>query len=347
MHFSKLITTLQKSSAELQAHQLGNDPELVSGASLEIAKANQISFLELGNALTKELMNSSAGAILLPPQEDLRQIAEQKGFAWAIFKNPRLAFAEVLELLHPPFKPASGIHPTAVIEENVFLGNEVSIGANVFIGSGTKVGDESIIHPGVVLYENVLLGEASEIFANVVIHPNSSLGKRCVIHSNAVIGSEGFGFIPTKNGWRKMPQTGQVVLQDDVEVGCSSTIDRPAVGQTVIGAGTKIDNLVQIGHGVVTGKGCAMASQVGIAGGARLGDGVILAGQVGVGNRAKVGNNVIASSKSGLHGEFPAGAIVSGFPAVPNRLWLRCSSLFTKLPELAKTLKELKKEASM
>jgi UDP-3-O-[3-hydroxymyristoyl] glucosamine N-acyltransferase len=197
-----------------------------------------------------------------------------------------------------------------------------------------------------VIYEDVVIGEANELHANAVLHPGSRLGLHCVVHSNAVVGSEGFGFVPTANGWRKMPQTGLVILEEDVEVGCGSTIDRPSVGVTRIGAGTKIDNLVQVGHGVTTGKNCALASQVGIAGGARLGDGVILAGQVGVANRAVIGDRAIASSKSGIHGEIEAGAVVSGYPAISNRLWLRCSAAFNKLPEMAKTLRKLNRETS-
>jgi len=166
-----------------------------------------------------------------------------------------------------------------------------------------------------------------------------------VLQANAVIGGEGFGFVPTASGWRKMPQTGRVVLEDGVEVGSGSTIDRPAVGETRIGAGTKIDNLVHIGHGVTTGQGCALAAQVGIAGGARLGNGVILAGQVGLANRAVMGDRAIASSKSGVHGEVAAGEVVSGYPAIPNRLWLRCSAAFNKLPELARALRQLEKRS--
>ena len=197
-----------------------------------------------------------------------------------------------------------------------------------------------------VIYDDVVVGDHCEIHANAVLHPGSRLGQRCVINSNAVIGSEGFGFVPTAAGWRKMPQTGQVILEDGVEIGCGTTVDRPSVGETRIGAGTKIDNLVQIGHGVSTGRGCALASQVGIAGGARLGNGVILAGQVGVANRAQIGDGAIASSKSGIHGEVAPGEVVSGYPAIPNRVWLRCSAAFNKLPEMAKALRELKRESS-
>ena len=215
------------------------------------------------------------------------------------------------------------------------------VGARAVIAAAVEIGNGCIIHPGVVIYDDVVIGEGCELHANAVLHPGSRLGKGCVVHSTAVVGSEGFGFVPTAQGWRKMPQTGLVVLEDGVEVGCGSTIDRPSVGETRIGAGTKIDNLVQVGHGVVTGKGCAMASQVGIAGGARLGNGVILAGQVGVANRAVIGDRAIASSKSGIHGEVAAGEVVSGYPAIPNRLWLRCSAAFNKLPEMARTLRKL------
>ena len=343
MRFSQLVAALQEGEAGLLRHGLGRDPQLHSAASLEKATADQLSFLEPGNALVQALASSAVGAVLLPDQDDLVQQAESRQLAWAVCKDPRLAFAESLEQLHPSRLPQAGIHPTAVIGDRVELGAGVSIGAHVCIQDGSRIGSQSVIHPGVVIYEDVVVGERCEVHANAVLHPGSRLGNRCVVHSNAVVGSEGFGFVPTARGWRKMPQTGLVVLDEGVEVGCGSTIDRPAVGETRIGAGTKIDNLVQIGHGVETGRGCALASQVGIAGGARLGDGVILAGQVGVANRAVIGNRAIASSKSGIHGEIAAGEVVSGYPAIPNRLWLRCSAAFSKLPELAKQLRELKR----
>jgi len=346
MYFSQLIAALEIGNAGLQNHHLAGDPELRGGASLEQAEPDQFSFLEKGNALTTELSRSNVGAVLLPPQDDLRAIAEQRGLAWAVLQDPRLAFAEALEHLHPRSRPKTGIHPTAVIGDQVDLGEGISIGAHVFIGNGSQIGANSVIHPGVVIYEDVVIGEANELHANAVLHPGSRLGLHCVVHSNAVVGSEGFGFVPTANGWRKMPQTGLVILEEDVEVGCGSTIDRPSVGVTRIGAGTKIDNLVQVGHGVTTGKNCALASQVGIAGGARLGNDVILAGQVGVANRAVIGDRAIASSKSGIHGEIEAGAVVSGYPAISNRLWLRCSAAFNKLPEMAKTLRKLNRETS-
>ncbi len=344
MNFSEIISALKDGQSGLQSHQIGKNPVISSCASLEKGHSNQISFLEKGNLLQKELTNTQVGAILIPPNETIKELVEIRGISWAMVKDPRIAFAETLEILHPQIKKPPGIHPSAVIGEQVMIGEEVSIGANVYIADNTSIGDRSSISPGVVIYEDVDIGKDNDIHANAVIHRRTNIGDRCVINSNAVIGSEGFGFIPTPQGWRKMPQTGFVVIEDEVEIGACTTIDRPCVGQTIIGYGTKIDNLVQIGHGVITGKGCAFASQVGIAGGAHLGNGVILAGQVGVANRANIGDHVIASSKSGLHGDVAPNEIVSGFPALPNKLWLRCVSLFSKLPEITKTLRELKNE---
>ena len=343
MRFSTLIKALQSGEADFRWSQPGHDPFLNGAASLEQAGPEQLSFLEKGNALTAVLDQSRVGALLLPDQQDLIDRLKERGIAFAVFSNPRLAFAEALARLYPRRRPLAETHPTAVLDERVVVGPGTAIGARVCIGAGSSLGADCIVHPGVVIYDDVVVGDGCELHANAVLHPGSRLGRGCVVNSNAVVGSEGFGFVPTAKGWRKMPQTGTVVLEDGVEVGCGSTIDRPSVGETRIGAGTKIDNLVQIGHGVTTGRGCAFASQVGIAGGARIGNGVILAGQVGVANRAVVGDRAVASSKSGIHGEVAAGEVVSGYPAIPNRLWLRCSAAFGKLPEMAKTLRELKR----
>ena len=346
MRFSQLITALKNGKAGLQSHQLLHDPEIISGASIELATSNQISFLEPISSLILKFDQSSAGAVLLPPNIELCAKADKKGIAWAVMNNPRLAFAESLNLLNPKPRLQAGIHPTAVIEENVTLEEEVYVGAHVCIGKNSHIGAGTVIHPGVVIYQEVVIGKESELHANCVIHSGTKLGDQCVINSNAVIGSEGFGFVPTEKGWYKMPQTGLVKLGNEVEIGCCSAIDRPAVGETQIGTGTKIDNLVQIGHGVTTGKSCAMASQVGVAGGASLGNNVILAGQVGVSNHVKVGDGVIASSKCGIHTDIESGAVISGFPAMPNRQWLKCSANFKKLPEISKSLRDLNRHSS-
>ena len=348
MRFSELLSQLSEVTDASLRH-LADDPELDGAAALDKAQADQLTFLEPGNALAAALAGSNAGAILLPARGDeaaaLQRLAMERGLAWIALADPRLAFAEALAALHPRRQPAAGIHPSAVVDPSAVVGMGSHLGPLVVIGANVQIGASCVIHPQVVLYEDVQIGDDCELHAGAVLHPGSRLGRGCIVHSNAVVGSEGFGFVPTANGWRKMPQTGQVVLEEGVEVGCGSTIDRPSVGETRIGAGTKIDNLVHIGHGVSTGKGCALAAQVGIAGGARLGNGVILAGQVGLANKAVMGDRAIASSKSGVHGEVAAGEVVSGYPAISNRLWLRSSAIFNKLPELAKALRQLEKQA--
>ena len=348
MRFSELLSQLSEVTDASLRH-LADDPELHGAAALDQAQADQLTFLEPGNALAAALAGSNAGAILLPARGDeapaLQQLAQERGLAWIALADPRLAFAEALAARHPRRQPAAGIHPSAVVDPSAVVGMGSHLGPLVVIGANVQIGASCVLHPHVVLYEDVQIGDDCELHAGAVLHPGSRLGRGCVVHSNAVVGSEGFGFVPTANGWRKMPQTGQVVLEEGVEVGCGSTIDRPSVGETRIGAGTKIDNLVHIGHGVSTGKGCALAAQVGIAGGARLGNGVILAGQVGLANKAVMGDRAIASSKSGVHGEVAAGEVVSGYPAISNRLWLRSSAIFNKLPELAKALRQLEKQA--
>lgn len=343
MRFSSLLGHLS-ALEESTPRDLAGDPLLSGAAALDQAVAGQLSFLEKGNALAAALAGTGASALLLPPDHELQAQASAQGVAWVALKDPRLGFAEALDALHPRRPRPVGVHSSAVIDPSARIGAAVHIGPHVVVGEDAVVGDGCVLHAGVVLYDDVQLAEGCEIHAGAVLHPGSRLARGCVVHSNAVIGSEGFGFVPTARGWRKMPQTGQVVLEEAVEVGCGSTIDRPSVGETRIGAGTKIDNLVQIGHGVRTGRGCALAAQVGIAGGARLGDGVILAGQVGVANRATIGDRAIASSKSGIHGDVAAGEVVSGYPAIPNRLWLRCSAVFSKLPEMARTIRQLKSE---
>jgi UDP-3-O-[3-hydroxymyristoyl] glucosamine N-acyltransferase len=342
MRFSSLLARIS-AVEEASPRHLAGDPEISGAEALDRAGAGQLAFLEAGHALAATITASGAAALLLPLDEELQQLATDRGLAWVALKNPRLGFAEALAALHPPTPKPPGIHPSAVVDPAADVAAEAHVGAHGVIGAGCVVPRGCTLHPGVVLYDDVHLGEGCEIHAHAVLHPGSRLGAGCVVQSNAVIGAEGFGFVPTAGGWVKMPQTGRVVLEDGVEVGCGSTIDRPTVGETRIGAGTKIDNLVHVGHGVVTGMGCALAAQVGIAGGAVLGDGVILAGQVGVANRAVIGDRAIASSKSGIHGEIAAGEVVSGYPAIPNRLWLRCSAVFNKLPEMARTLRQLQK----
>ena len=349
MQFNKIVEKLEQGQSGVVDFKITNNPIILTAASLEKAKENDISFLDNNSPLNlRNLINTSkASALLLPANDNyIIEMAENTIGDWILLREPKIAFAETLEFLYPSEIEREGIHKSAVIGENVKIGLGVSIGANAYIGDNTEIGAGTIVHAGVVIYKNVTIGSKNLIHANSVIHSGSSLGDECVINANAVIGGEGFGFVPTSQGWKKMPQVGIVILRNKVEVGSGSTIDRPSVGETIIGEDTKIDNLVQIGHGVTTGKGCAMASQVGIAGGAQIGDGVILAGQVGVSNKVKVGDRVIASSKTGIVSNIEEGEVVSGFPAIPNKLWLRCSANFKKLPEIAKAIRQLDRKNS-
>ena len=345
MQLNEIINKLKRGQSGLVDFKVKNNQIILAAASLDKAKENEISFLDNDSPLNLRnlIKTSKASALLLPANDNyISEIAKKLSINWILLKDPKIAFAETLELLYPSEIEKEGIHISAVIGENVKIAPGVSIGANVYIGDNTEIGEKTIIHAGVVVYKKVTIGAKNIIHANSVIHSGSKLGDECVINANAVIGGEGFGFVPTSNGWKKVPQVGRVILKNKVEIGSGSTIDRPSVGETLIGEDTKIDNLVQIGHGVTTGKGCAMAAQVGIAGGAQIGDGVILAGQVGVSNRIKIGDRVIASSKTGIVSNVEAGTVVSGFPAIPNKLWLRCSANFKKLPEIAKDFRESK-----
>ena len=349
MQLIEIVEKLKKGQSGVIDFKLNNNPIILSAASFENAKENDLSFIDNNSELSirKLIKVSKASALLLPADDEfINEQLNKISIDWIKLKEPKIAFAETLEILYPSEIEKEGIHKSAVIGENVKIGPGVSIGANVYIGDNTDIGDGTIIHPGVVVYNKVSIGARNIIHSNSVIHSGSELGEECVINANAVIGGEGFGFIPTSSGWKKMPQVGIVILKNKVRIGSGTTVDRPSVGETIIGEDTKIDNQVQIGHGVITGKGCAIAAQAGIAGGAQIGNQVILAGQVGVSNRVKVGDRVIASSKSGLVTNIEAGKVVSGFPAIPNKLWLRCSANFKKLPEIAKAIRELNRRGS-
>ncbi|NEO25732.1 MAG: UDP-3-O-(3-hydroxymyristoyl)glucosamine N-acyltransferase, partial [Kamptonema sp. SIO4C4] len=274
------------------------------------------------------------------------QQASQRGIAWVATNDPRLLFARVTQIFYQPYRPAPKIHPTAVIDETVQLGKDVSIGANVVIQPNVVIGDGVCLFPNVTIYPEVEIGDRTLIHANCSIEERTIIGKDCIIHSGVVIGSEGFGFVPSPTeGWVKMEQMGRVVLEDGVDVGSNSTIDRPSVGETRIGYNTKIDNLVQIGHGCTIGQNCALSSQVGLSGKVTVGNQVLLAGQVGVANRVTIGDGAIATAKSGLHKDVPPKAIVSGYPAIPNKLWLKISAVYNRLPEMYKLFRKLSKSS--
>lgn len=351
MKFSEL---LQKLGADAQVNSLvsteivdaaatQHDPEITGVAAIYDATPGTLSFVEGGKFLT-EIEKTAASALILPLQEKTAQVkATQRGIAWIATTEPRLVFAKVLALFYQPFKPAAGIHPTAAIHPSAQIGTDVYIGAHVAIEEGVKIGNGAYIYPNVTIYPDVEIGDRTILHANCSIHERSQIGADCVIHSGVVIGAEGFGFVPTSSGWFKMQQSGYVVLEEGVEVGCNSTIDRPSVGETRIGRNTKIDNLVQIGHGCQVGANCVMAGQVGLSGRVKLGNQVILAGQVGIVDQVTMGDGAIATAKAGIHKNVAPGEIVTGIPAIPHKLFLKASAVYNRLPEMYQTLKHLQR----
>ena len=343
MKFSEIVEQLSDS---LECHSLtanNFNPEIIGVAPIDEAATNTLSYIE-GAKFAAMVTKTSASALILPLDESLQAQATSRDIAWIAASDPRLVFARAIALFYQPFQPSPGIHPNAVIDPSAVLGKDVYIGAHVVIYQGVRIGDRACIHANAVIYPEVTLGDRTILHANCTVHERSQIGAECVIHSGAVIGAEGFGFVPTATGWFKMQQSGYIVLEDGVEIGCNSAVDRPAVGETRIGSNTKLDNLVHIAHGCQIGKNCVMAAQVGLAGGVKIGNGVMLGGQVGVANQAKIGDRAIATAQSGIHSDIAPGEIVSSSPAVPNKLYLKASAIYKRLPEIYQTLKRLQKK---
>ena len=258
--------------------------------------------------------------------------------------NAYLAFSKLIaRFAPPPDLPTSGVHPSAVVAPDAELGREVAVGPGVCIGSGAVIGDRVRLCTGTYVGRDCRVGADSLLFQHVILREDCILGERVIVYPGAVIGSDGFGYAPDGAAWRKIPQIGNVVVEDDVEIGCNTTIDRGALGSTRIGRGTKIDNLVQIAHNVVVGPNSIMAGQVGISGSCKLGEHVILMGQVGLAGHLKLGDNVILGAKSGLSKDIPSGETWLGYPARPAMTTKRIEASLHKLPAKNRELRALKK----
>jgi UDP-3-O-[3-hydroxymyristoyl] glucosamine N-acyltransferase len=256
--------------------------------------------------------------------------------------DPYLAFARAVGLFTQEVAPRAGVDPLAAVAADAQIGSEVSIGPFVSIDAGAAIGDRTIVYPGATVGRDARIGRDCVIHARVSIREGTIIGDRVIVQDGAVIGSDGFAFARRPDGtYEKIPQPSIVVIEDDVEIGANTAIDRPAVGETRIGAGTKIDNLVQIAHGVTVGRNTLLVAQVGIAGSTTIGDDVVLAGQVGVAGHLDIGRGARATAQTGIPNSVEAGALVSGYPAIPNRDWLKSSAIFRRLPEMKKTLADL------
>ena len=340
MKFSAIAQSIGITEHSSLAAFPDRDPEITAVAAVQTASTDTISYIE-GGKFSAYVETTQASALILPQDETLQAKADERGIAWLSTTDPRLGFARAIALFYEPFRLAAGIHPTAQIDPTAQIGTEVAIGAHVVIQAGATIGNGACLHPNVVVYPHASVGDRTVLHANCVIHERTRIGTDCVIHSGAAIGSEGFGFVPTAAGWEKMEQSGRTVLEDGVEIGCNSTVDRPAVGETRIKRGTKLDNLA---HGCEIGAGVVRAAQVGMAGGVTVGDRVILAGQVGISNQAKIGTGAIATAKAGIHSDVKPGEIVTGIPALPHKVFLKASAVFSRLPEMYQTLRKLKRQ---
>jgi UDP-3-O-[3-hydroxymyristoyl] glucosamine N-acyltransferase len=255
-------------------------------------------------------------------------------------KNPYLLFARALELFYKPTRYAAGVHPTAVVDASAKIGRGAHIGPYVVIGEDVEIGDNAVLLAHVVIYRGVQIGDNFFAHAHAVVRENCRVGNNVLLQNGVVIGADGFGFAKTGEGrWHKIPQPAPVVIGDDVEVQANSCIDRASVGETSIGRGVKVDNLVQVGHGSHVGEDALLCAQVGLAGSTEIGNKVILTGQVGVVGHCKVGDNAIVTPQSGVAQDIPAGALVSGAPAVDHKLWLKYSAILPRLPEIARAVR--------
>jgi UDP-3-O-[3-hydroxymyristoyl] glucosamine N-acyltransferase len=256
--------------------------------------------------------------------------------------NPYLAFARAVGLFADTYRPAPGVHHRAFVAEGAFVAPDASVGPFAVVEAGARVGARTVLYSHVSIGRHAEVGDDCVIHAHVSVRERVKLGDRVIVQDGAVIGSDGYGFARTAEGTHvKIPQVGGVVIEDDVEIGANTAIDRPAVGETRIQAGTKIDNLVQVAHGVSIGRHVLLAAQVGIAGSTTVEDSVTLAGQVGVAGHLTIGKGTIATAQTGIPNSLEPGSFVSGYPAIPNRDWLKASAVFRRLPELRKLVADL------
>jgi len=281
------------------------------------------------------LAETRASAVIVPPG------TEAPGRNLLRAPNPRLAFAQVLQIIHvPPYTPA-GVNPLAVIGPGTVLGRDLSIHPGVVVGCDGRIGDRVTLHPGVVIGDGVAIGEDTVIYPNVSIYNRVTIGRRVIIHSGTVIGADGFGFIFDGGRHVKVPQVGTVEIQDDVEVGANCAVDRATLGATVIGRGTKLDNFVQVGHNSVIGEHSLLVAQVGLSGSTRVGRGVVMAGQSATNQHVSIGDGAVIGGQAGVTKSVKPGAAVAGTPAMDLRQWKRLQVLAARLPELYERLRAI------
>jgi len=311
-----------------------SDTEITSVAGIEDAGPGQLTFIS-NPKYAAAARTTKASAVIV--SEDFPALST----AMLRSKNPYLDFARALELFYQPPRYAPGIHPSAVVHPTARLGENAHVGPYVVVGENVVIGKSAVLLAHVVIYRGVRIGDNFLAHSHAIIREFCRIGNNVVLQNGVVVGGDGFGFAKDNSGhWHKIVQSGPTVIEDDVEVQANACIDRTSVGETRVSRGAKIDNLVQVGHGSSVGEDTLLCAQVGLAGSTDVGDKVILAGQVGVAGHCTIGDGAIATAQSGIPNDVPAGAVVSGYPAIDNKLWLRCVAVFNRLPEFAKLLRK-------
>ena len=313
------------------------DVEIESAAGLDEASAGQVTFLS-NPRYTPRVQTTRAAAVYVAEGVEVGR----EDIAVLRARDPYLAYTRALRLFNPEPEFDPFVHPSAVIEPSARLGSGVAVGPCSYVGPNVRIGDRVRIHANVTVYEGVEIGDDSVIHSGAALREGTIVGARVRVHNNAVLGSDGFGYAKDEEGrWLKIPQAGRVRVEDDVEVGACSTVDRASVGETVIARGAKIDNLVQVGHSCTVGEDTLLCAQVGLAGSSHVGSRVILAGQVGVAGHLKVGDDAVITAKSATSHDVPPGKVISGIPAFDNRDWLRSTAAFRRLGEMQRTLRAM------
>lgn len=308
--------------------------EITGAAPIESATERQISFVA-NPRYRQYIATSKASALVLDNDVD------SSGHAAIRNPNPYLTFARILDLLYPRAAAVSGIAPSAVIHPGAKISASATIGGLCFIDEGSVIGEQTIVGESVYIGQGVTIGKECFIHPGARLLHGTKLGARCIIHAGVVLGSDGFGYAESSNGLYKIQQLGWVEVGDDVEIGANTTVDRGALGPTKIGNGTKIDNLVQIGHNVEIGRHCVIVSQVGISGSTKIGNGVVIAGQVGMVGHIEIGDGVKIGAQSGVSKSIPPGKVYFGYPAREIGETKRIEASLSRLPELLKRVREL------
>ncbi len=324
--------------AEWVGGTVEGDPDRLCGGVQTLAEAgpDDLSFLT-NPRYQRKAAASRAGAVLTAPGVRL------PGKDLVVVEDPYYALAELIDRLYPAEPRPTGVHPSAILEPGCEVAETAYVGAYSVIGSGAAVGEKAVIHPHVVVGPGCRVGAEVVLYPQVVLYADTVVGDRSIIHSGVVLGSDGYGFATHGGRHHKIRQVGRVVVGDDVEIGANTAVDRAALNETVIGDGTKIDNLVQVGHNVRVGRHSLLVSQSGIAGSTRLGEGVVLAGQAGVSGHLELGDGVVVSAKSAVFKSVAGGQQIAGIPAVPTPRWLRQQSLVSKLDDLRRRLRRLER----